>query len=189
MLQFLAEETRYCAVVVESSFSTAREMSYERISGPLHLGSWFGRTLGQPIIASAVLYARIRYHIDLLKPSPLDALEHSTIPVLLIHGMQDRNIEPRHSIALAQAAPTHVQLWLVPNAYHTGAWAAAPREFEAIMLEWFSEHHKAWQASDDWQSHPHPGSLEMRLEAKEMATHKSQPLALGRSNFCFMDCS
>lgn len=38
MLQSLAVENRFCAVAVESPFSTAREMSYERISGPLHLG-------------------------------------------------------------------------------------------------------------------------------------------------------
>src|SRR5258708_15827754 len=56
MLQSLAVENRYCAVVVESPFSTAREMSYERVSGPLHLGSWFGRTLGRSSIWSAVAY-------------------------------------------------------------------------------------------------------------------------------------
>jgi len=45
MLQSLASENRFCAVAVESPFSTAREMSFERVSGPLHLQSWFGRTL------------------------------------------------------------------------------------------------------------------------------------------------
>lgn len=70
MLQSMAAEDRYCAVAVESPFSTAHAMSYERISGPLHLQSWFGQTLGRPAIWSATLYARIRYGIDLLKPSP-----------------------------------------------------------------------------------------------------------------------
>src|SRR5579864_2998962 len=74
IMQSLAAEDRYCAVVVESAFSTAREMSYERVSGPLHLSSWFGRTLGRPAIWSAVIYARLRYGVDLLKPSPLDAV-------------------------------------------------------------------------------------------------------------------
>jgi len=140
MLQSLAEETRYCAVAVESSFSTAREMSYDRISEPLHLGRWFGQTLGRPVIVSAVIYARLRYGIDLLQPSPMHALAQSAVPVLLIHGMKDRTIEPRHSLALAAAAPSHVQLWLVPNAWHTGAWAAAPRQFETTVLQWFGGH-------------------------------------------------
>jgi dipeptidyl aminopeptidase/acylaminoacyl peptidase len=140
MLQSLAVEPRYCAVVVESPFSTAREMSYERVSGPLHLRPWFGRTLGRPVIASAVLYARLRYGIDLMQPSPLAALERSRVPVLLIHGDQDRNISPQHSIILAHAAPDHVQLWLVPGAAHTGAWAAAHQEFELRVLQWFNLH-------------------------------------------------
>src|SRR5215472_9771501 len=140
MLQSLAREPRYCAVVVESPFSTAREMSYERVSGPLHLQPWFGRTLGQPVIASAVLYARLRYGINLLAPSPLDAVEHSRVPVLLIHGAEDHNISPRHSMILAHASPDHVQLWLVPGAAHTGAWAAAHQEFESRILEWFNVH-------------------------------------------------
>jgi uncharacterized protein len=140
MLQSLAREPRYCAVAVESPFSTAREMSYERVSGPLHLQPWFGRTLGQPVIASAVLYARLRYGINLLAPSPLDAVEHSRVPVLLIHGAEDHNISPRHSIILAKGAPDHVQLWLVPGAAHTGAWAAAHQEFESRILEWFKQH-------------------------------------------------
>src|SRR5215469_14542936 len=143
MLQSLADESRYCAVAVEDAFSTAREMSYERVSGFLHLGAWFGKTLGRPIIAVADLYSQTRYGIDLLQPSPLDAVEHSSVPVLLVHGELDRSISPRHSIIMAKAAPDHVQLWLVPNAWHTGAWSAAHDEFEARVLGWFSQHGQA----------------------------------------------
>jgi len=142
MLQSLAMENRYCAVAVESPFSTAREMSYERVSGPFHLRPWFGRTLGLPAIWSAVIYARLRYGIDLFQPSPLDAVIHSKVPVLLIHGDADRNIAPLHSKFIASAAPDHVELWLVPNAGHTMAWAAAHQEFETRLLGWFGSHQR-----------------------------------------------
>jgi uncharacterized protein len=142
MLQSLAAETRFCAVAVESPFSTAREMSYERVSRPLHLHAWFGRTLGRPAIWSAELYARLRYGIDLLQPSPLDAVMHSTVPVLLIHAEADRSISPRHSQWMANASPDHVQLWLVPHAGHTMAWAAAHLEFESRLLGWFGSHQR-----------------------------------------------
>jgi uncharacterized protein len=101
MLQSLAREPRYCAVVVESSFSTAREMSYERVSGPLHVGPWFGHSVGWPVIESALIYAKIRYHVNLLQPSPLAAVRQSPVPVLLIHGENDRSISPRHGLILA----------------------------------------------------------------------------------------
>lgn len=140
MLQSLAVDNRLCAVAVESPFSTAREMSFERVSGPLHLQSWFGRTLGRPAIWSAVIYSHIRYGIDLLAPSPLAAVKASQVPVLLIHGEADRNIAPRHSQLIANAAPDHVELWLVPHAGHTMAWAAAHQEFESRLLGWYGSH-------------------------------------------------
>src|SRR5262249_51659839 len=134
MLQSLAAEQRYCAIVVESPFSTAREMSYERVSGPLHLQPWFGRTLGRPVIASAVWYARVRYGIDLLQPSPLDAVKASRVPILLIHGENDHNISPRHSIILASAAPDHVQLWLAPPLPSPGPSVPPPHEVVVRLL-------------------------------------------------------
>jgi pimeloyl-ACP methyl ester carboxylesterase len=140
MLQSLAVEDRLCAVAVESTFSTAREMSFERVSGPLHLKSWFGRTLGRPAIWSATVYARLRYGIDLLQPNPLEAVMGSRVPVLLIHGEADRNIAPRHSQVIASAAPDHVELWLVPHAGHTMAWAAEHQQFESRLLGWFGSH-------------------------------------------------
>jgi uncharacterized protein len=80
------------------------------------------------------VYARVRYGINLLQPSALEAVEHSTVPVLLIHGDADRNIAPRHSQLIAAAAPGHVELWLVPDAGHTMAWAATHHEFETRLL-------------------------------------------------------
>jgi len=142
MLESLTVENRFCAVAVESPFSTARDMSYERVSGPLHLGSWFGRTVGRPAIWSAAAYAHLRYGIDLLQPSPLDAVAHSTMPVLLIHGDADHNISPMHSQLIANAAPSHVELWLVPQAGHTMAWAATRGEFERRLLGWFASHNR-----------------------------------------------
>lgn len=142
LLQSLAVENRFCAVAAESPFSTAREMSFERVSGPLHLQSWFGRTLGRPAIWSAAVYARIRYGVNLLQPSPLDAVKRSKVPVLLIHGEADRSIAPRHSQLIAAAAPGHVELWLVPHVGHTMAWAAAHQEFESRLLGWCWTHGK-----------------------------------------------
>ena len=147
LLQALPTEPRFCAVMVEDPFSTAREMSYERVSVPFHVRPWFGHTLGRPVIAAAVLYARWRYGVDLLAPSPLAGITHSTVPVLLIHGTADAAISPHHSMVLAKAAPNHVQLWLVPNAGHTMAWATARQEFEARLLAWFGAHGKAAPAA------------------------------------------
>lgn len=58
-------------------------------------------------------------------------------------------VGPRHSILLTKAAPDHVQLWLVPNAGHTMAWAAAHQGFEARVQGWLTLHGRAllWPAA------------------------------------------
>jgi pimeloyl-ACP methyl ester carboxylesterase len=86
------------------------------------------------------VYARVRYGIDLLQPSPLEAVARSRVPVLLIHGEDDRNIAARHSRLIAAAAPNNGTFWLVPHAGHTMAWAAAHSEFESRLLGWFASH-------------------------------------------------
>ena len=120
MLQSVAVENRFCAVAVESPFSTAHEMSYERVSGPLHLGPWFGHTLGRPIIWAAVVYARFRYGFDLLQPSPLKAVAHSSVPVLLIGGEED-TATPLAEAALMKQHIPNARLEVVPRAGHYAA--------------------------------------------------------------------
>jgi pimeloyl-ACP methyl ester carboxylesterase len=140
ILQSLAAENRFCAVAAESPFSTAREMSFERVSGPLHFGPWFGRTLGRPAIWSAMAYARVRYGVDLLQPNPLKAVAHSTVPVLLIHGEEDRNIAPRHSRLIAAAAPRTSRFGLCPM--RGTPWRGPLRimNLRARLLGWFASH-------------------------------------------------
>jgi pimeloyl-ACP methyl ester carboxylesterase len=117
-------------------------MSYERVSGPLHVGPWFGHTIGWPVLESAFIYAKLHYHVDLLQPSPLAGIEQSRVPVLLIHGENDRSISPRHGFILAKAAPERVKLWIVPHAGHTMAWSADHQGFEQRLLGWFEQHRR-----------------------------------------------
>jgi fermentation-respiration switch protein FrsA (DUF1100 family) len=140
ILQSLATDPPLCGVVAESPFSTFREIAYDRVSEDVRTGPWFGRTVGRLPIEFSFLYARLRYGVDLRQASPQLALARSHVPVLLIHGALDTNILPRHSRALFNAAPSHVRLWSVPGAAHTGAWAVAPAEFEKTVLGRFSTH-------------------------------------------------
>jgi len=136
LLQSLQEETRLCAVVAESPFSTFREIAYDRMGQPFRLGPWVGRTVLRPLVEIAFLRVRWRYGLDMGRVSPEDAVAGSHTPVLLIHGQIDGNIPARHSRAIHEVAPQTV-LWEVPGADHCGAIATAPQEFESRMLGWF----------------------------------------------------
>jgi uncharacterized protein len=129
--------TLYLPLAAESSFSTFREIAYDRMGQPFHLGPWFGRTLFRPVVEFAFLYVRWKYHLDMQHASPKDSVAATAVPILLVHGQIDSNIPIRHSRQIHANAPNTV-LWEVPNADHCGAISAAPPEFEHRLLAWFS---------------------------------------------------
>jgi len=137
LLQSLNVEKRFCAVVAESSFSTFREIAYDRMGQPFGLGPWVGRIALRPMVELAFLRVRWKYGLDMGGISPEGAVARSQTPVLLIHGKIDGNIPVRHSRAIHERDPRTV-LWEVPGADHCGALAVAPEQFEKRILESFT---------------------------------------------------
>jgi uncharacterized protein len=136
LLQSLNAGTHFCAVAAESSFANFREIAYDRMGQPFHLGPWVGRTLLRPLVEIAFLRTRWKYGLDMQKISPEDSVASTAVPVLLIHGEADSNIPVRHSQEI-HARNQKTQLWEVPGADHCAAISAAPQEFERRLLDWF----------------------------------------------------
>jgi dipeptidyl aminopeptidase/acylaminoacyl peptidase len=151
LLQSLRTTPGFCAVVAESTFATFREASYDRLAEKLHAGAWLGRTLLRPAVEAGWLYARWKYGIDFEQSSPQNAVAASTVPVLMIHGLKDINLPPRHSemiVAHNQTRIPAVELWEPAQAQHTGAAAAEPQEFERRVIGWFESHDTMREFSD-----------------------------------------
>lgn len=138
LLQSLRAEPRFCAVVAESPFRNFREIAFERAAQVTHINSHLARLMAAPAIAAGFSYAYFRYGVDFWEASPEDAVAATRVPVLLIHGGNDDNIPPRHSIAIKARNPNAVSLWIVPGAVHTAASSTAPEEFRRRVLEWFA---------------------------------------------------
>ncbi len=139
LLRSLDVERGYCAVVAESAFSSFREVAYDRMGQWFGTGPWIGRTVLHPAVDFGFLYARVKYRVNLAEASPLRAVAASAIPVLLIHGLADTNIPPRHSEQIKRAHPA-AALWQPVNADHCGASSADPAGYEAHILSWFTSH-------------------------------------------------
>ena len=140
LLESLAVEPRFSAVVAECSFATFQGVAVERVAQKLPVPAGIGKLLAEPLVWSAFFYARSKYGVDYRGVSPLAAVEKTSTPILLIHGLADDKTSPAHSQRLAAANPRAVTLWLVPNAGHIGAYGAAPDEFARRVLNWFSTH-------------------------------------------------
>ncbi len=139
LLQSLANDLRFCAVAVESSFARFEEVAPERVARYTRMPFWFGRTIERPIISVALAYTRWKYGLDFSRANPADALAHTNTPVLLIAGTQDLDILPHHSEELARLDP-HAELWMVEEAAHGGAWAANPTLFESRVTTFLARH-------------------------------------------------
>jgi uncharacterized protein len=59
LLQSLAAEPNFCAIVAESSFSSFREIAYDRMGQQFHAGPWVGRTVLRPVVEIALAYVRL----------------------------------------------------------------------------------------------------------------------------------
>lgn len=130
LLQALDRGADFRAVVAESSYASFLEIADDRV------GQFAGPVLAPVVVSEALLYVRLRYHVDLSEAQPARAVANSKVPILLIHGLEDHETLPRHSEEIARANP-FIQLWLVPNALHTRAYSASPAEFESRVLNWF----------------------------------------------------
>jgi uncharacterized protein len=139
LLQSLDAGTHFCAVAAESSFADFREIAYDRMGQPFHLGPWIGQTVLRPLVEFAFLRARWKYGLNMNQVSPANAVAATTIPVLLIHGQADSNIPVRHSRIIHSLTPA-TGLWEVSGADHCGAISTAPEEFEHRLLGWYDTH-------------------------------------------------
>jgi len=148
LLQSLAAEPNFCAVVAESSFSTFREIAYDRMGQHFNAGPWVGRTILRPVVEIALLMVRFRDHIDLTHASPADVVATTHVPILLIHGQVDGNIPVRHS-RLIKARKSRIELWEVPAADHCGAISVTPTEFERRVVSWFETHEQIANPNHD----------------------------------------
>jgi predicted alpha/beta-fold hydrolase len=139
LLESLTVESHFCAVVAESPFATFREAAYDRLGQQFSTGTWLGRSLLRPSLAAATEYARLRYGIDFSHADPSEAVAASRVPVLLIHGLADTNLPPRHSQMIKERNPS-VTLWQPASANHCGASTAEPVEYERRVVDWFATH-------------------------------------------------
>jgi dipeptidyl aminopeptidase/acylaminoacyl peptidase len=136
LLQSLPHEPRFRAVVAECPFATFSEIAYDRLTEETGIP----RAAFWPIVNGGILYARLRYNVNLRDASPAAAIRNVATPILLIHGTLDTNIPIRHSRELHAANPTATELWEVAGAHHVDSLSSQPEAYMHRILDWFESH-------------------------------------------------
>ncbi|MGO8762199.1 MAG: alpha/beta hydrolase family protein, partial [Desulfobaccales bacterium] len=96
----------------------------------------------RPTLEVGILFDRLRYGVNLNAVVPEQAVVGMKTPILLIHGLNDRNVPHYHSDLIQAKNPSWITVWKVPGAGHCAVGKAAPQEFQERVLEWFGRHSK-----------------------------------------------
>lgn len=102
-----------------------------------------GQDMGMPV---PVVYPLIRFggmlygKFNLNSDSPLEAVKRAKVPVLLIHGDDDRFVPYAMSCKIHAAAPEIVEFHTVPGAGHALNYAAAPENYCRILRDFMEKY-------------------------------------------------
>ncbi len=82
---------------------------------------------------------RLRYHYSLKEMRPIDSLDGNTVPILFIHGAEDRFILPENSEKMAARTKGYSEVRLIPKAGHAESVLTAPDEYRAYVEQFLEK--------------------------------------------------
>lgn len=101
-----------------------------------------GQDMGMPV---GIVYPLIRMggrlygKFDLDKDSPVEAVKRANVPILLIHGDDDRFVPYDMSKNIYAAIQEKITFHTISNAGHALNYVTAPEEYKAAVLEFFEK--------------------------------------------------
>ena len=131
-----AQTNAFCAVVVDSAFTSLRDQARDAITGFYHLPSF-------PFLPLAIMGYQLYFQTSVDSVSPVSVIAKvAPTPVLIIEGEGDALIPADNGRKLFAAAREPKELWIIPNADHGGTMVAAGGAYEKRVGEFFDEHLK-----------------------------------------------
>jgi len=137
-LQSAAIDSRIEAVVAEASFASLREASYDYAG--LRWSPLLGRTLFVPFSWALLYHGESLARFSARGVSPEDAVAMRPFSVLLICDEKDVVLPCRYMRRIYAAARGPKELWVVPEASHTGGLGVRPAEFKRRVLQFYKRY-------------------------------------------------
>lgn len=119
------------AMVADSSYANLNNMVDQ-------LYSRYG-ILKAPFVMGTKLWSRLILGVDIKKAAPQDSAAKVNLPVLLIHGKNDKEISSINSEMIFGKAKGPKELWLIEGAGHGEAYFRKKQEYEQRVKLFFSE--------------------------------------------------
>jgi uncharacterized protein len=120
------------AIVADSAFTDIISLIRSKFSRV-----WYFSML---LIPALNIVTKALYSFDFRKIKPLEAIKLISAPVFIIHGGRDDTVPVEHAYRLRSACRNRLnQLWVVPEANHTDAFAIRTEEYLTRILSFFSK--------------------------------------------------
>ena len=100
-----AHDTRLQFVIADCSFSDLTDLVTYLVKRKAHLPKW-------PFVGLANFFFKLATKTDFKSISPVKAIAHAKVPMLLLHGSIDEFIPPIHSQKLFDACSSEKQLYI-----------------------------------------------------------------------------
>jgi dipeptidyl aminopeptidase/acylaminoacyl peptidase len=130
-----SENKEVKALVLDSPFSSLKQITIDRISQITHLP--------KPVLQ---LPMRLAYgwmqkleRIDVPAVEPGSRAKDIECPLFLIHGAKDDVIPVGHSRTIFDNVRSEKELWIVEQAGHLGSYPADPAEYQTRVLNFFQK--------------------------------------------------
>ena len=87
----------------------------------------------------ASVCARIRFGCSFSRMRPIDSLKGNTIPILFIHGADDRFVPPEHSERMKETTGGYAEIHLIPRAEHAMSILTDPKAYREYVANFLAE--------------------------------------------------
>jgi len=127
----LGQTKKIEAVVADSSYA-----SFDRMVLAAYQQFAF---MKRPLTFLARAIGKLFFKVDIAHIAPKEIVKNIKIPILLIHGAEDRMIKPEDSQMIYENC-SRCELWLVKGAAHGQAWFIEPGQYQKRVLDFFEKH-------------------------------------------------
>jgi len=126
----------FSAIVVDSAFTSLKDLARSTITGFYHLPSF-------PFLHIAMIEYELYFQTRIDTISPVSVIRDiSPTPVFIITGDGDRLVPAENGRKLFASAKEPKELWIIPNADHGATLAAAGSVYEKRVAEFFDRNMK-----------------------------------------------
>jgi fermentation-respiration switch protein FrsA (DUF1100 family) len=135
MLSEMALPDQVKAIVSDCAYANIRKQLEYSIQKTMHVPY-------QLVLPQTLWWFHQETGLSVDDASPLEAVKHAKVPMLFIHGEEDRYVKKENALALYDACTSEKKLLLIPGAGHAAAHYVGKEKYEGPLFQFLDQYIK-----------------------------------------------